>query len=100
MEIKNLYAEFISRLCWLVVVEKKGRACQLVLYLAARKGVWVHLELWYLINGLAVILVIVLLAPISFDIRGGYFQELHLQGRICWAGGLAGLEVVYSQGKN
>jgi len=59
----------------------------------------VHLELWYLINGLAVILVIVLLAPISFDIRGGYFQELHLQGRICWAGGLAGLEVVHSQGK-
>ena len=57
------------------------------------------LGLWYLVNSLAVILVIVLLTPISFNLRGGYFQELHLNGRICWAGELASLEVVSNQGK-
>jgi hypothetical protein len=55
--------------------------------------------LWYLLDALLVLLLVVLLAPINIDFRGGYAQELKLKGRIGWAGGLLSLEVMRGQGK-
>ena len=43
---------------------------------------------------LLIMLLILLLAPIHFDFKGACTQELELQGKISWAGGLLRLEMV------
>ncbi len=55
--------------------------------------------LLYILYTLAVLLGIILLAPIHFDFGGEYAQSLSFQGRMRWAGGLLGLEIDHREGK-
>jgi len=53
----------------------------------------------YTLITLVALLGIVLLAPFHFDFLGEYAENLSLQGRVRWAGGLLTIEIIRSEGK-